>query len=228
MSDVGVVVGLVVVTVFGRVFVARCPGGTFAEDLTLDPVESVVQDRPKVAQGVFAHGLRVPGGCAQFPGEAPRQPLQVPVGAGVGPAGRPWGTGPATPARPVRPRLPVLPATPAMLALSCGIVAAAAPLGASAGLPSAFPGPRSGLPGVVTGFLGSLPGVVVGRVGLLPSVVTGGVGLLPSVVSGGVGPATSLRLVLPVHLPCRPGQLLAQAADGLPDVLGDFAGDVTY
>src|SRR5262249_46434685 len=83
----------------------------------------------------------------------------------------------------------------------------------------------AGLRRLVRGLLRAVARLLRGRPGLLrvgpgPRLVGAGV----PYVSAGVGAA---RLVRPgVELPRRPGQLLAQRAHRVPDVLGDLAGDV--
>src|SRR5580704_9411496 len=90
------------------------------------------------------------------------------------------------------------------------------------GIPVRRPGvltcPPGLLLGLVTGLLGLLLGLLVGLLGLLLGFVPGLAGLLAQV--RGRVPAG------PAGLAGGPGQLLAQAAHGLPDVLPDLAHDV--
>jgi hypothetical protein len=79
-------------------------------------------------------------------------------------------------------------------------------------------GVRERLVARLTGLLAGLAGPFAGRVGRIPGVLPCHPGLLAGLVPGvALGAA---------HLARGPGQLLAEAAHGVPDVLADLADDV--
>ena len=78
------------------------------------------------------------------------------------------------------------------------------------------------LPGLLLGVLPGLPGLLLGVLARLPGPLPGFVPGLPGLLAG-VGAHVLAR---PAGLPGGPGQLLAQAAHGLPDVLPDLAHDI--
>ncbi len=112
------------------------------------------------------------------------------------------------------------------------------------GVPVGLLGLLAGLPGLLLGLLGRLLGLVLGPVprlphlflglvagppGLLLCLVPGLPGLRPGFVAGLLGLLAGVGgrgLAHPAGLAGGPGQLLAQAAHGLPDVLPDLADDV--
>src|SRR5262249_19676189 len=83
----------------------------------------------------------------------------------------------------------------------------AQPVGARERLVARLPGLLTGLPGPLAGGVGGLPGAVPRLAGLVA-------GLVPRIALGAA------------HLARGPGQLLAQAAHGVPDVLAALADDV--
>src|SRR6266704_518567 len=237
----------------GRGAVCRVGGRGFAlEYLGPDPVDRLVQDAAQVAQRVLADRLGMPGGGPQFPAELLGQPFQVAVGLRVGAAVLPGRARPAAPARPAGPLAPlplagaamalVVPALPGTLPVPPCVVAL--PARSGTGLPSVarrvVGGPRlagglcpliRGPRRVLLGLFGGFPRprrLLLGRG--LPRPRRRGPG--PRLVGPGVpqvtaGIGAARGLVCPgMELARRPGQLLAQGPHGLPDVLGDLAGDV--
>src|SRR6185437_13352469 len=85
------------------------------------------------------------------------------------------------------------------------------------------------LTGILTGLPRLLTGLFLGLLDLLERLVTGLLRLLAGLVPGLLGMLADVGGHLPAHpagLAGRPGQLLAQAAHGLPDVLPDLTDDV--
>ena len=85
------------------------------------------------------------------------------------------------------------------------------------------------LAGILTGLPRLLTSLFLGLLDLLARLVTGLLRLLARLVTGLRGLLADVRGHLPAHpagLTGRPGQLLAQAAHGLPDVLPDLTDDV--
>src|SRR6202035_1000262 len=179
------------------------------EDFLADAVQGVGED---VAQGRHDVGTqdraRVPGHGPEVGDEVASQALEVAQRAQVVLARPARATGAAGPLAPAAPFAPVAPATPLVL----GVVPQPGspflrPVGCADRL-------VAGLAGLLTGLASSL----AGGVGCLPGALPGCTGLLAGLVPG-------IPLGTP-HLPGGPGQLLAEAAHGVPDVLADLADDV--
>src|ERR1700730_10036675 len=131
-----------------------------AEDLGLDPLQRVFQDRAQVADHVLARGRGLHGHPAQVGGELDGQPLQVAQGPEVEPAGP---AGPPAHPRPVLPAAPPGPVRPARSLAPPG-PAGRIPVvaGAEAGAHGIAEPP--GAHGLVTGapgFLAEPPGLLV-------------------------------------------------------------------
>src|SRR5262249_38785259 len=85
------------------------------------------------------------------------------------------------------------------------------------------------LAGILTGLPRLLTSLFLGLLDLIARLVTGLLGLLAGLVASLLGLLADVGGHLPAHpagLTRRPGQLLAQAAHGLPDVLPDLTDDV--
>src|SRR5208282_4030210 len=240
------------------------------EDLGLDALQRVFQDRAQVADHVLAGGRGLRGQFPQVGGELDGQPLQVAQGGEVQRSGA---AGPVAPSPRTRPVLPAAPPGPVRPARS---LAPAAPArGVPVLLTGVEPGagglaePTGGTQGLVAGPLGflaeplgllvhpprrlratlhrlratlrrlraTLPGfgivlragVLARLLGLRASVLARLPGLLAGFVPGLPGLLADVGGHVPAHpagLTSRPGQLLAEAAHGLPDVFPHLADDV--
>ena len=106
--------------------------------------------------------------------------------------------------------------------MACSQASSRACRACSLGFLARVPGARPGLPGL-------FPGLVAGLPGLLQGLVAGLLGLLPGLLPGLPGLLAGVGVRVPAHpagLAGGRGQLLAQAAHGLPDVLPDLPDDV--